>query len=111
MLTHSNSKAYAILSILMYEIGEDTKIIVNPFVNGRENGFVVRGYKSCAHVAFSEDRNSDGIVTYFCSDGQSFTPFGKLDDCVRGFHSGDNYVLAVGQILRLLNLRENNEEL
>jgi hypothetical protein len=78
MITYKNCKAYAVLAILLDMLGEDHKLTIRSYVNGREEGFyiVVYGLRSKA-VAFSENRNSDNIVVYF-GVSNDFTPQGNV---------------------------------
>lgn len=72
MLTKSNARAYAILALLIGELQEEEleKLIVQPYINGRENGFYVRFLyvedppRDSPAVVFARDRRSDQTVIY-----------------------------------------------
>lgn len=66
MLFVRNAKAYAVLSIIYDLIGDEiSKFTVEPYLNGREEGFAISDKTYHKKVAFSENRNSDSIVVYF----------------------------------------------
>ena len=69
MLTKSNASAYAVLAIVADLMTEDEwkNTHVDPYLNGRENGFAVYGFwgdKTTRKFVFSEFRRSDEIVVY-----------------------------------------------
>ena len=64
MLTKENAKAYAILAILVDMLDEDDDLRVEPYLNGRENGFAVKLRSGNEKVVFSQHRRSDDIVVY-----------------------------------------------
>ena len=66
MLTKSNAAATAILAIVYLELSE-TEIFglcVEPYLNGRENGFAVNFYGKSAKAVFSTERRTDNAVVY-----------------------------------------------
>lgn len=66
MLTKSNATAYCVLSWIYRICNEDrlTKFYIEPYLNGREDGFAIVNYAANKKVAFSEGRNHDSVVIY-----------------------------------------------
>ncbi len=66
MLTQSNAQAVAVFAALKLLIDEDdfNRLIIHPYINGREDGFAIQNFENGQKVAFSENRKSDDIVVY-----------------------------------------------
>lgn len=70
MLTKSNAKAYAVLSIIMDNLSDEeiSNLSIDSYANGREHGFALQFYLRAGlqdvKCVFSENRNSDSIVVY-----------------------------------------------
>ncbi len=80
-MTRKNAKATAILAIVFEMVDEDVwaKMIVEPYLNGRENGYALHPFLGKVKVVFSENRNSDNIVVYV-GGINSFTMGGNVPD-------------------------------
>lgn len=109
MLTRKNAKAYAVLCIIFDMTSEELwrECIVEPYLNGRENGFAVsfRDEK----VVFSENRNSDNIVVYTGKSYEfSMQGNGLTEEIYRNskFFNYDRYLEAAEFCLKFLSLRE-----
>ena len=67
MLNRSNAQGFAVLAALHELLDEDVlakDIVIQPYVNCREQGFSVRRFAFDVQVSFSEYRKSDDIVVY-----------------------------------------------
>lgn len=77
----SNFLAQATLALIKWHGGDkfnsNFAIIVEPYVNGREQGFFIKNWKTHNAVAFSEYRTSDALVVYYGSD-LDFSPQGNV---------------------------------
>jgi hypothetical protein len=69
-LSNSFEKSLQILrKIQSVDKIEDRNLwIPTPWINGREEGFCLFNYKSKHRIIFSECRNSDLCVIYFCNE-------------------------------------------
>jgi hypothetical protein len=70
MLTKSNALGFAVLSLVVNELSEAEfkEVHIEPYLNGRENGFsthfYLRNNRFDRKFVFSEARRSDYIVVY-----------------------------------------------
>ena len=71
MLTKSNALAFAVLAFLYNELDDDEvrNLFIEPYLNGRENGFsvnfIILGDRYFDRkLIFSKCRGTDGIVVY-----------------------------------------------
>lgn len=116
MLQPKNAKAYAVFAIFVDLLTSTTKtlrdFVVEPYLNGREQGFAIWSIATNRKVAFSENRNSDHIVLYK-GTGSSFSMGGNVPDDTTYLgsrcYSSDEYKEVAGAALDYLEGLEGLE--
>lgn len=78
MITSKNAQATAVLAGLIWSLNDEQRdaLVIEPYLNGREDGFAIANRRLKA--VFSESRNSDSIVIYL---GYS-TEFSMQGNCM-----------------------------
>lgn len=66
MLTFKTAQAYGVLAALYFKLEERqlNQLFIQPYMNGREQGFSLEHNLEFKQVSFSEARSSDDIVVY-----------------------------------------------
>jgi hypothetical protein len=117
VLTKYNAESYAILAQVISSLteGEFRNLWVEPYLNGRENGFSVQFF-SCSifgypdvKVTFSRNRNSDSLVVYAGnSAGFSMQGNGLTEEIYnnRRLFRHDQAYLAAAKVVSLLRGEE-----
>lgn len=107
MLTSKTAKAYAILAIIIDKFSAERfpEIDVEPYLNGRENGFAIKRWHNTRQAVFSESRNSNEIVLFtgrttdFSMQGNTPNEEGNW---TRVYFEPDAYVKAADAVIAFL---------
>lgn len=114
MLTRKNAKAYAVLAIIASECSDEEwqNFCIEPYLNGRENGFAIHFWfgEPNRKFVFSENRSSDSIVVYEGTRSDfNMLGNGLTEEIYRDsrFFGADEYYQAAKHILE--RLRPKND--